>query len=237
MKYIILAAGQGTRLHPITLDTPKSMFSLDENTNIIQRIVSLIRKYNSSAEIIVVTGFMHDQMEKQITGVSLFRNPFYEITNSIASLWFVRDLLESGDGTVIMNGDIVMEDALFKDILTIPPNKPTVLIDTSIKHSGDYNVRIKGDKIVVMSKELTEYDGEYAGVTMIDAETAKVFANEIKNMVNSGRFNEWYENVLVQMIFRYDFRLYFRDISEYEWVEVDSVDDLGMAKAIHQQNR
>ena len=56
MKYIFLVAGKGSRLHPLTLEHPKSMFKLDENTTLLQRMVKLLKKNDPEADIVVVTG-------------------------------------------------------------------------------------------------------------------------------------------------------------------------------------
>ena len=66
MKYIFLVAGRGSRLHPLTLNHPKSMFKLDENTTLIQRMVKLIRKHDQEADIVVVTGHMHTSIENAL---------------------------------------------------------------------------------------------------------------------------------------------------------------------------
>lgn len=232
MTYIILVAGKGTRLHPLTLSHPKSLYKLDSNTTVLQRMVSLIEKYDPDAEIVVVTGFMHSAIEKQLKGVTFVLNPFYDVTNSIASLWFAREYMKRPNLTVI-NGDIVMEDKLVENILCRPVEKPMVLIDSSIKADGDYNVQINGDKIVVMSKELNEYYGEYAGVAKMDEKSARELHDVIIDMIDDGMKDQWYENALVQMIFRNDFDLYYKDISEFSWTEVDSVSDFLYAKKIH----
>ena len=66
MTYIFLVAGKGLRLHPITLKHPKSLYKLDENTTILQRMIDLIKKNDLDAEIVVVTGFMGDSIKNQI---------------------------------------------------------------------------------------------------------------------------------------------------------------------------
>ena len=105
MKYIFLVAGKGSRLQPLTLNHPKSMFRLDSQTTLIQRMIGLIRKYDSKADIVVVTGHMHRSIENAIEGVTIVYNPFYAVTNSIASLWFAREHLDS-DNLVLIDGDI-----------------------------------------------------------------------------------------------------------------------------------
>jgi choline kinase len=232
MTYIFLVAGRGTRLHPLTLSHPKSLYKLDSDTTVLQRMVSLIKKHDKTAEIVVVTGFMHSTIESELSDVTFVFNPFYDVTNSIASLWFAREYLKRTQVTII-NGDIVMEDKLVKDVICSETDKPIVLMDSSIKSDGDYNVQINDDKIVVMSKELTEYSGEYAGVSKFDAKSALALYQTMNEMIEEGIKDQWYENVLVQMIFRNNFELYYQDICDYSWTEVDSVGDFVYAKKIH----
>ena len=106
MKYIFLVAGKGTRLNPLTLSHPKSMFKLDNNTTLIQRMVRLIQKNDSKADIIIVTGHMHKSIEEELKDVRFVYNPFYKVTNSIASLWFAKETFVDND-VVIIDGDIV----------------------------------------------------------------------------------------------------------------------------------
>ena len=232
MKYIFLVAGKGTRLHPLTLKHPKSMYKLDEDTTLLQRMVALIKKHDTESDIVIVTGHMHRAIEEQVEGVTFIYNPFYEVTNSIASLWFSREHLEA-DNIVLIDGDIVMSEELVRDVLCKSVDRATVLLDSSIKTDGDYNVEVSGDQVLVMSKDLTTYYGEYAGVTKLDHESSLLMRIEMDEMIEEGFYDQWYENALVQLIFKHDFKLYYKDISNYEWTEVDSVNDLLLAKQIH----
>jgi len=232
MTYIFLVAGKGLRLHPLTLKHPKSLYQLDEHTTILQRMINLIKKYDVNAEIVVVTGFMGNSIKEQIDGAIFIDNPFYEVTNSIASLWFAKDYMDK-DNITIINGDVVMAEDLVQNILCKSVVSPLVLLDSSIKTAGDYNVQITQNKVLVMSKELDEYYGEYAGVSKLDNHSALSLRNEVQFMIQEGMYDQWYEDALVQMIFRKNFDLYFKDISEYSWTEVDCVSDLIYAKRIH----
>ncbi len=232
MKYIFLMAGKGSRLHPLTLSYPKSLYKLDKDTSILKRMVSLIEKYDADADIIVVVGFMCGKIKEEIMGVTFEYNPFYEVTNSIASLWFAREHLENENITII-NGDIIVEEKLVKDYICHRVDRPEVLIDSSIKDAGDYNVQVNNGKILVMSKDLESCYGEYAGITKLDGESAGKLKRCVEQMVECGMYDQWYENALVQMIFNEDFQLYYKDISEYKWTEVDCVSDMLLAKQIH----
>lgn len=232
MTYIILAAGKGSRLHPLTLMQPKCLYKLDKDTTVLKRMVSLIKKFDSDAKVVIVVGYMHKAVEKAIEDVTFIHNPFYEITNSIASLWFARDYM-AVDNLTLINGDIVMEEKLIQDILCKKVSKPMVLLDSSIRIHGDYNIQVNNDKILVMSKELDDYDGEYAGVTKLDEKSIIKLKKTMEIMIEDGMYDQWYENALDQMIFNEDFELFFEDVCNYKWTEVDCVSDMLLAKKIH----
>lgn len=236
MKYIFMVAGKGSRLHPLTLTHPKSMFKLDNDTTLIQRMVGLIKKLDDQADIVIVTGHMHRSIEEQLEGVTFVYNPFYEITNSIASLWFAREHLNA-DNIVLIDGDIVMSEKLMREVVCLPVDRPYVLVDSSIKTDGDYNVQVSEDNVLVMSKQLDSYYGEYAGITKLTRESAALMRQELENMIEEGSYDQWYENALVQLIFKNDFKLYYTDIKNYDWTEVDSVNDLLHAKNIHTKDK
>lgn len=234
MTYIFLVAGKGSRLHPLTLKYPKSLYKLDKDTTVLTRMVNLIKKHDKDAKIVVVIGFMSQTIQDELQDVIFVHNPFYEVTNSIASLWMAREYLHS-ENVVLINGDIVMEESLVRDIVCRNTEIPKVCIDSSIKSDGDYNVQISDEKVLVMSKDLDHYYGEYAGVTKLDKKSAFKLCQCVCSMVESGMYDQWYENALVQMIFNEDFQLYYEDIRDYKWTEVDCVSDMLLAKQIHME--
>lgn len=236
MNYIFLAAGRGTRLQPLTLKQAKSMYKLDKDTTVLQRMVAGIQKHDPQGNIIVVDGFMHENIESQIQGVTFVRNPFYAVTNSIASLWLAKEYLLNDEVTII-NGDIVMEDRLIRSVICQRTQRPFVVIDSSIKSDGDYNVQVDGERVLVMSKNLVSYFAEYAGVTKLDKASAQKLCSIIEQMVDDEMYDQWYENALDLLIFNEDFDLYYTDIADAKWTEVDSVDDMLLARQIHWQEK
>ena len=231
MNYIILAAGLGKRLAPLTYNQPKCLFNVCQGYSIIQKMIDVIHFHGNSAEIVTVTGFKNDKMMGSIKNTSFIYNPFYAVTNSIASLWFAKKYLN--DDVTIINADIVMENQLIEDIVVQDYKESYVLIDSSIKINGDYNVQVLNDNIIVMSKDLVNYFGEYAGIVKLTKYHAVLLSYEIECMVSDGYYNQWYEDALVQLIFKDRIKLKYKDIKEYEWTEVDCVDDLIKAKSIH----
>lgn len=235
MTYIILAAGKGTNLQPLTLKTPKSLYKLDRNSTVLQRMVRTIRKYDLKAEIVVVSGFMYEHLLKEMEreNVIIVRNPFYACTGSIASVWFAKQYLER-DNVTIINSDIVTEDRLVADIICKLTDKPYVLVDSS-KTKGKYNVQVQDERICVMSKSLSTFYAQYVSVTKLDAVSARFLLEKVDSMINDEMYDQVFEDALVQMIFENDFDLYYKDIKGYSWAEVDTVDDLIKAREVQKK--
>lgn len=235
MTYIFLVAGKGTRMSPLTKNYPKTLFKLEKDVTIIGHMINMIKRYDKNARIVVVTGFMHEAIERSLDSDIIFvHNPFYAVTNSLASLWFARGFLDSE--SVLINGDVIVSEEMMKDIISKHTDKPIALVDGSIKNDGDYNVEVIEDKVVVMSKGLKSYYGEFVGIVKTDIRTSKLLESEIDTMIHNEQYDQWYEDALIQLIFENDFALYYKDVSEYEWTEIDCVDDLLHARQIYRND-
>ena len=238
MTYIILAAGKGNNLKPLTLKYAKTSYKLDEETTIIQHMVRSIRKHDKNAEIVVVIGYKAEEIRNELADENVYfiMNPFYEVTNSISSLWFARDYLERENVTII-HGDVVFSEEIVSSILTKPTEFPYVLADSSLISPGAYNIVAKDDQVLVMSKRLEHYYAKYGCMTKLDPVSSRLLKEEIDSMINANMYDQYFEDSLVQMIMFHDFELYYKDIAGLKWAEVDNVDDLLMAQEIYRSTK
>ena len=234
MTYIILAAGKGNNLQPLTLKYAKTSYKLDENTTVLQRMVGCIRDADKKAEIVVVIGYKADNVKKELDeyNVHFVMNPFYEVTNSISSLWFARDYLER-ENVAIIHGDVVYSNEIIKKYLTSPTDYPYVLVDSSSLCPGAYNVVSENGQVLVMSKKLEHFNAKYCCMTKLDPVSSRLLKQEIDSMIYMNMYDQYFENSLVQMIMFHDFQLFCVDIAGQAWAEIDSVDDLLTAQNIH----
>ena len=237
MTYIILAAGRGNNLQPLTLKYAKTSFKLDENTTVLQRMVRKIRKADKNAEIVVVIGYKADEIKKELEeeNIHFVRNPFYEVTNSISSIWFARDYLER-ENVAIVHGDVVFSDEIIWRYLTVPTEYPYVLGDSSCVRPGAYNIVSKNNQVLVMSKKLENFSAKYCCMTKLDPVSSRLLKDEIDSMIKGNMYDQYFEDSLVQMIMFHDFQLSYVDIAGQKWAEVDTVDDLLVAREIHRGN-
>lgn len=111
-RAIILAAGVGERLHPVTLDVPKPLVKVN-GKRMIDTIISALHKVGIE-EIYVVAGYMKEkfyELENEYKNLSIIENPYYDTCNNISSLYVARDFLCDA---LIMDGDqIIYNEKIF----------------------------------------------------------------------------------------------------------------------------
>lgn len=107
-RAIIMAAGIGQRLQPVTLATPKPLVKVN-GICMIDTLIAALHE-NHIYEIYVVVGYLKEQFyawAKQYDGVTLIENPWYDTCNNIASLFVAREHL---DNAIIMDGDQILRN-------------------------------------------------------------------------------------------------------------------------------
>lgn len=233
MQYIILSAGQGTRMHPFTKITPKAMLRLGHGETVAERMCRIIRNVDKNAHITYVLGFRHEEIEAVLPkDVEVILNPFYPVSNSIGSLWFARHLLDQN--TIIMNGDIVVEQKAFSKITKLE-NPATIILDSTKKDDLDCGVIVEENRVVLMSKTFQQGYGEYAGIVQMNAEVAGLVRKQVEEMIDGNDLDNWFEYALIQLILSDDLHVHHHDLAGTDWAELDSLHDLYMARRV--QNR
>ena len=105
-RAIIMAAGLGNRMHPITLTTPKPLVKVN-GVRMIDTVIQGLHQ-NGIHEIYVVVGYLKEQfseLEKVHPGLTLIENPYFDTCNNISSLYVARDHIENA---IILDGDQII---------------------------------------------------------------------------------------------------------------------------------
>ena len=105
-RAIIMAAGLGNRMHPITLTTPKPLVKVN-GVRMIDTVIQGLHQ-NGIHEIYVVVGYLKEQfveLEKEYSGLTLLENPYFDTCNNISSLYVARDHIQNA---IILDGDQII---------------------------------------------------------------------------------------------------------------------------------
>jgi choline kinase len=186
-KAVILSAGQGKRLSPLTDDKPKCLIELSGRTVLHWQLANLASV--GVREAVVVTGFGADKVDAEVAGLNLpglavrtMFNPFYSVSDNLATCWLARG--ELAGGSLLLNGDTLFEPAIAERLLAAPPAEITVTID----RKGDYDdddmkVLTDGDALRSIGKTITKFDAESIGFLRFSAEGAALFGRYVEAII------------------------------------------------------
>lgn len=131
MKVVILAAGQGTRLRPLTDDRPKCMVEVN-GRSIIERQLDTMRACGiDDSDITLIAGYKNQALKEkfQNTQMQIIVNEAYEHTNMVCSLMCARELMESENDILVSYGDIIYDENVLKHILASEEEMSVVVDD------------------------------------------------------------------------------------------------------------
>ena len=225
MKVLLLAAGRGTRISRYLSGNPKCTVNIGDCKLIEYTIDMLHRK--GITEIAMVTGYRAEVIRNTLNDNSIkyFYNPFFDVTNSIASAWFAKEFLKGDDDVLIMNADVYLEEALLDKIMECKKS-PVMFADNSRKEDADYKFKYTGGILQKYGKELEGDDitGEYIGAGKFSKEfMADEFLPKLESMINTQQHSVWWENIVYDMSGSRDF--YVEEVTGLFWAEVDYIED------------
>lgn len=224
MKVLLLAAGRGTRISRYLSGNPKCTVDIG-GEKLIRYTVDLFQK-KGITDIGIVLGYRAEVIREVLSdkNVRFFYNPFYDVTNSIASAWFAKDFLAAADDTLIMNADVYLEEAMLDKILQTQLS-PVMFADGTRKEEADYKFKYTDGILVKYGKDLTGDDisGEYIGIGRFSREFMPEFLAQLEEMISTQRHSVWWENILYEMVGSRN--VYVASLDGLFWAEVDYIED------------
>lgn len=139
MKVIILAAGQGTRLRPLTDDRPKCMVEIN-GVSIIDRQIATMKACGVREEdIYIISGYCADVLTEHFSNskIHFIKNEEYENTNMVCSLLCTRSIMEQAEDIIVSYGDIIYEESVLKKIMAADHDISIVVDDGWYQYWAD----------------------------------------------------------------------------------------------------
>ena len=236
MKAIILSAGQGRRLLPLTENTPKCALDVG-GKSALQWQLEQISKTDLD-EVVVMTGFHADIVESiaaASTGVPArtTHNPFYAACDNLGTCWLARPEMD-GD-FVVINGDTLFESAILQRLLESKADNAVTLV---IDRKGDYDdddmkVVEQGGKLLRVGKKLPgePVNAESIGMMAFRGTGPELFSAKLDAMMrDETSLIRWYLSAVDEMAQNGDVGVC--SIEGLDWCEIDDAADLAHAATV-----
>jgi len=237
---MVLAAGAGRRLEPLTADLPKTLLPVDGERTILDVALANLRRAGME-EVVVVTGFAAHRIEERKADLEAAHDVRLELVfndkalewNNAYSLWCARDHFDQG--VVLCNGDTVHPPSVQDSLLAARGGTDLLLAVDDVQTLGEeeMKVHLDGDGLMTaINKGLdpASAHGEYIGVTLIEPHAADALADALKATFE--RDPQLYYEDGYQELANRGGRVGSASIGDVEWVEVDDHADLARAREV-----
>lgn len=232
---LLLAAGTGSRLFPLTKSSPKCLTLVNEKS-ILERLVNNLKKQGFK-RLVIVTGYLNECIIDELgsksgdLSIEYIHSPLYRSTNNIYSLWMARHIIN--EPFVLLESDLVLNTSLlnemvFPDRMAVAKMQPwldgtTVSLD-------------KQNQVTEFHKGTTDIytDIRYKTVNIYSFSLAswKAIIRKLEQYIAEGSVNCYYEAVFSEMVA--DKSLTFESVSfdHQPWYEIDNINDLAEAEKL-----
>ena len=237
MKAIILAAGEGTRLRPYTLDRPKCLVEID-GVSLLDRQLAVLRSRGID-EIVLIGGYRVEMLQNKATRLHL--NPRYAVTNMVWTLFCAEEELE-GD-VIVSYGDIVYAGEILDQLLA---SRADIAVTIDMEWESYWRARSDDpladaetlrlgddDRIVEIGQRpssLAEIEGQYMGLMKFTGHGLEQIKTVYRKALHEGKLGprpveKAYMTDLLQQIIDSG-KLVLAIKSLESWLEIDTVSDI-----------
>lgn len=236
---MVLAAGAGRRLQPLTDGLPKTLLPVDGERTILDIALGNLRHVGMD-DVVVVTGFAAERIEERVPdlerryGLKLHTvfNDRAEEWNNAYSLWMARDFFS--EGVLLANGDTVHPASVEESLLAA--RGPDILLAVDdVKQLGEEEMKVILGEDGTVRRINKAIDppaaaGEYIGVTLIEPVAAAPLAAALETTWSRDP-SLYYEDGYQQLVDSGG-KVHVAPIGSLDWVEVDNHDDLAIAREV-----
>lgn len=226
MKAILLAAGKGTRISRMVKAIPKSILPIN-GVPLLRMTVEMLKKEGFSINICV--GYKQNEIKKALQNldVNYYYNPFFDVTNSIASLWFAKNELNTEEDILILNADVFFSKQILNKVLEAEEDV-VMMVDKTRTMTGDYffstndngSIKAYGKDLPLQVRQC-----EYVGIAKIKNSFMPDFIKRLNVLINKQKHNMWWEDIIYSFTDNNEKEIFSKDVDGLFWSEIDYFDD------------
>ena len=232
MKALILAAGFGSRLAPLTDTIPKSLVPVNGKPILFKQIENLYE--NGITDITVISGYRANMLEAAVhdcfRDVNIIESVDYRDTNNMYSAWLAREAM-AGEPFLMMNADVFMDATVIESLLAFA-GENAIVTDIGFYLDESMKVIEKDGRITHISKQISQAEalGASIDVYKFSAEGGEAFFKKCAEYIEEkGEKKLWSEVALDAILGEVAFEACPLN---GRWFEIDNHDDLAAAERI-----
>ncbi|MDM8162048.1 phosphocholine cytidylyltransferase family protein [Labilibaculum sp. K2S] len=232
---LLLAAGTGSRLYPLTKSSPKCLTLVNE-MSILERLVNNLKKQGFK-RLVIVTGYQKECIMEFLGNksddlvIEYIHSPLYRTTNNIYSLWMARAIIN--EPFVLFESDLVLNTSLldemvFPDKMAVAEMQPW-LDGTTVSVS-------KTNQVTQFQKGTTDAYSDIRHKTVniysFSLLSWKGIIKRLNQYISEGSVNCYYETVFSEMVSDKSLKFEAVSFDHKPWYEIDTINDLAEAEKL-----
>ncbi len=233
MKALILAAGLGTRLAPITNDRPKSLVPVNGKPILFKQLDNLI--CNGVSDITIVSGYKADILKESVNenykDIRIIESVDYASTNNMYSAYIAREAVKNSD-FLMMNADVFFDESVIAGLLNFTGTPDAVVTDIGNYIEESMKVVEHEGRLVKISKTIKPEEalGSSIDIYKFSAEGGNAFFAKCAEYIEQKKELKMWSEVALNDIFD---KIEFRACPlNGRWLEIDNHDDLAAAEKL-----
>ena len=243
-KAIILSAGRGGRLLPLTAELPKCLLPVDADHPVLELQLRMLAQCGIR-HVTVMVGFGAKKVERFLAAhpvenltVHVRYNPFFKTTNTLVTCWLA--IPEMTEDFMLLNGDTLFEAEILRRMLTSHKGPVTLAIDQKAEYDHDdmKTALDSGGRLKAVGKVLAApaIDGESVGLMVFRGEGVEAFRAALDSAIRDpSGLRKWYHDVISTMAGSLPVETEL--IEGLWWTEIDTPKDLEKARSYFARGR
>ncbi|NIA71499.1 phosphocholine cytidylyltransferase family protein [Pelagibius litoralis] len=237
MKALVIGAGQGRRLLPLTEIEPKALLNVGGKSLLAWQAEALVDC--GVDEIVFLAGFNLPAVERALkhfaarwpqTDFRAVYNPFYGVADNLATCWMARQEMDSD--FLLLNSDTLFSQPVLQTLLSSPSAPISLAVDHKAKYDDDdMKVELQGARLLDIGKTLPpeRVQGESIGMLFFRGEGPQRFVAALEAaMLEPRAIRQWYLSVIAALASEIEIQAV--TISGHDWCEIDYPVDLQTAR-------
>ena len=231
---LLLAAGTGSRLAPLTDMTPKCLVPVND-ISILERLVSSLQEHNFN-RLVVVIGHQADCIREYLgtrkggMDITYITSPLYKTTNNIYSLWLARNIIN--EPFLLIESDLVFDTDMLTDML-YPDRVAVAKIEPWMNGTTvTINDLMEIDEFHCGAQTTGGQHYKTVNIYSLSAATWQLVKVQLETHIANKRVNGYYETVFADMV--QEGSLFFTPVffDTNSWYEIDTITDLRAAELV-----